>query len=119
MAAPKRIELTLDEQRQLKERLKESNLSTDDQQILLGLIDFNQWLQLSLQEKKVHLPPCPMQVRAHASCPPKQSEGSLSDFKQVNLERSLALLGRTISSDIQSCMLLYNFNPILSELSTL
>jgi hypothetical protein len=55
VAEPKRIELTLDEQRELKERLKRSNLSADDQQIFLGMIDFNHWLQFSLQEKKVNI----------------------------------------------------------------
>ncbi len=55
MSAPKRIELSLDEQKQLKERLKQSNLSVNDQQIFLGMIDFNHWLQFSLQEKKINI----------------------------------------------------------------
>lgn len=55
MAAPKRIELTIDEQNQLKERIKQSQLNADDQNILLGMIDFNQWLQFSLQEKKMSI----------------------------------------------------------------
>jgi hypothetical protein len=54
-SAPKQIDLSLDEQKQLKERLKQSNLSADDQQIFLGMIDFNHWLQFSLQEKKINI----------------------------------------------------------------
>lgn len=55
LSVPKRIELSLDEQKQLKERLKQSNLSADDQQIFLGMIDFNHCLQFSLQEKKINI----------------------------------------------------------------
>ncbi len=55
LSAPVRIELSIDEQNQLKERLKQSNLSAGDQQIFLGMIDFNHWLQFSLQEKKINI----------------------------------------------------------------
>lgn len=55
MEAPKRIELTLEEQNQLKERVRQSGLSADDQRILLGIMDFNNWLQFALQEKKINI----------------------------------------------------------------
>jgi hypothetical protein len=55
MKAPKRIELTLEEQNQLKERVRQSGLSVDDQCILLEIMDFNNWLQFALQEKKINI----------------------------------------------------------------
>lgn len=55
MGVPQCIELTLEAQRQLKNRVRQSGLSADDQRILLGIIDFNNWLQFALQEKKINI----------------------------------------------------------------
>jgi len=54
MERPKPIELTLEDRTGLIERIK-SNMSTDDTELLIGLIDFNLWLQFSLHEKSISI----------------------------------------------------------------
>ena len=54
MRNPKPIEMSKEEREALIERIK-SNMSTADADILLGLIDFNLWLQHSVEEKKISI----------------------------------------------------------------
>jgi len=51
--APKRIELNADEKSELIDRIKEDSLTTADHDLLIGLIEFNHWLQNALLDKKV------------------------------------------------------------------
>lgn len=50
---PKRIELNLNEQSELIARIKGSNLAIADCDLIIGLIEFNQWLQTALLNKNV------------------------------------------------------------------
>jgi hypothetical protein len=54
MHTPKPIEMSTEERKALIERIK-SNMSTADADILLGLIDFNLWLQHSVEEKNISI----------------------------------------------------------------
>lgn len=55
MKRPKLIELTLEDRTALIERIKNDSLTTNDIEILIGLMDFNLWLQFSLQEKSISI----------------------------------------------------------------
>lgn len=50
---PKRIELSADEKSELIDRIKENSLTPADHDLLIGLIEFNHWLQNALMDKKV------------------------------------------------------------------
>ncbi len=52
MAIPKQIELTIEERDAFRQRINESEFATTDKDIILGLLDFNNWLQMQLLEKK-------------------------------------------------------------------
>ena len=54
MKQPKPVELSLKDRTDLIERIKNS-MSAKDAELLTGLIDFNSWLQYSLEEKKVSI----------------------------------------------------------------
>ncbi len=54
MKKPKPIELSLEDRTALIERIK-SNMTAKDAEILTGIIDFNLWLQFSLEEKKISI----------------------------------------------------------------
>jgi len=54
MKRPKPIELSLEERKALIERIR-SNMTSEDAEILTGIIDFNSWLQYSLEEKKISI----------------------------------------------------------------
>lgn len=52
---PKPIEFSFKDREGLLERLKQSNMPTKDTELLTGLIEFNLWLQHSLEEKKISI----------------------------------------------------------------
>lgn len=52
---PKPIELSFKDREDLLERLKQSNLSDKDRDLMTGLVEFNLWLQYSLEEKKISI----------------------------------------------------------------
>ncbi len=54
MKRPKPIELSLEDRQKLIERIK-NNMTSEDAEILTGIIDFNSWLQYSLEEKKISI----------------------------------------------------------------
>lgn len=55
MSKPKKTNLTLDELEPLKSRVKQSNLSDNDMDLVLGLFDFNGWLQQKLLESRISI----------------------------------------------------------------
>ncbi len=55
MKQSKPIELTLEDRTGLIERIKNNTLTVNDAEILMGLMDFNLWLQFSLQEKTISI----------------------------------------------------------------
>ncbi len=55
MQKPKPIELSFKDREGLLERLKQSNMPAKDTELLTGLIEFNLWLQCSLEEKKISI----------------------------------------------------------------
>lgn len=55
MKKQKLVELSSKEQDDLIERIKIANLPDGDKEILTGLIEFNNWLQFSLQEKSMSI----------------------------------------------------------------
>lgn len=50
----KSIELSLEDRQKLIERIK-NNMTSEDAEILTGIIDFNSWLQYSLEQKKISI----------------------------------------------------------------
>lgn len=52
---PIRIELSLKDQQALLERIKTRTTTEEDADILKGLLDFNRWLQYSLEEKNISI----------------------------------------------------------------
>ncbi len=54
-AEPIRIELSLKDQEALLERMKTGTTTEADADILKGLLDFNRWLQYSLEEKNISI----------------------------------------------------------------
>ncbi len=54
MKRPKPIELSLEDRQKLIERIK-NNMTSEDAEILTGIIDFNSWLQYSLEQKKISI----------------------------------------------------------------
>ena len=48
-----KIELTLEQEEELKQRIESNNLSEHDKKIIIGLIAFNRWLQVSLSNAKI------------------------------------------------------------------
>tara|TARA_R110002110_G_scaffold119309_1_gene293698 strand:+ start:4829 stop:5014 length:186 start_codon:yes stop_codon:yes gene_type:complete len=55
-AAPERIELTQTKKAELISRIKSNHLTEDDSNVLVGLIEFNCWLQKCIVEKKYFHP---------------------------------------------------------------
>jgi hypothetical protein len=55
MRKPKPIELSFKDREDLLERLKQSNFPEKDREIFTGLVEFNLWLQHSLEEKKISI----------------------------------------------------------------
>jgi transposase len=55
MKEPVRIELSLKDQEALLERIKTRTTTDKDAEILKGLIDFNSWLQYSLEQKNISI----------------------------------------------------------------
>lgn len=55
MKRPKPVELSLEERTGLIERVKNKTLTDNDAELIVGLIDFNMWLQHSLQEKSISI----------------------------------------------------------------
>jgi transposase len=53
MQKPKPIEFSFKDREGLLERLKQSNMPAKDRELLTGLIEFNLWLQHSVEEKKI------------------------------------------------------------------
>ncbi len=54
-AAPERIELTQAEKAELISRIKSNSLTEDDSDMLIGLIEFNHWLQIQIIEKNISI----------------------------------------------------------------
>lgn len=54
-ASPKRIELPQAEKTELIFRIKSNQLTEDDSDILVGLIEFNCWLQTRIVEKNISI----------------------------------------------------------------
>ena len=48
-----KIELTWEQEEELKQRIESNNLSEHDKKIIIGLIAFNRWLQVSLSNAKI------------------------------------------------------------------
>ena len=55
MATPKKINLTYDQVKALKQSIINSNLNDSDKDLIHGLIDFNGWLQQQLLEKRISI----------------------------------------------------------------
>lgn len=55
MTEPQHIELSQEEVHGLMDRIKASNLSLEDQELVLQLFQFNTWLQSMLQEAKISM----------------------------------------------------------------
>jgi transposase len=55
MKQPKIIEISIDDKDSLVERIKHNLLIDGDHEILTSLIEFNTWLQFSLQEKSISI----------------------------------------------------------------
>ena len=55
MKKPKLVVLSSKDQDSLIERIKTANLPDNDKEILTGLIEFNNWLQFSVQEKSISI----------------------------------------------------------------
>ena len=54
MKQHKCIKLSSEERKDFIERIK-TNLSASDAELVIGMIDFNEWLQLSVQEKNISI----------------------------------------------------------------
>ena len=52
---PEKVDLTYDQIQELKTSVHDSNLKDEDKTLLVGLIDFNSWLQQQLLEKKISI----------------------------------------------------------------
>lgn len=52
-STPKRIELNSKEQSALIERVNISNLAPEDRDLIVGLIEFNHWLQVAIADKNI------------------------------------------------------------------
>lgn len=55
MATPKQIELTIEERDSFRQRINDSDIASNDKDIILGLLDFNNWLQMQLLEKRISI----------------------------------------------------------------
>jgi len=55
MKKPKLVELSAKDRDGLIERIQTDNLTNSDKEIITGLIEFNGWLQFSLQEKNISI----------------------------------------------------------------
>jgi len=55
MATPKQIELIIEERDSFRQRINDSDIASNDKDIILGLLDFNNWLQMQLLEKRISI----------------------------------------------------------------
>jgi len=55
MGKPKLIQLNSEDQDGLIQRIQADNLTSNDKEILTDLIEFNHWIQFSLQEKSISI----------------------------------------------------------------
>lgn len=81
MKQPKQIELTMEERTALIERIKNNALTAGDAEILTGIIDFNLWLQHSIQEKNISINKL---KRAFGSNSEKRSKGKKNKSSKGN-----------------------------------
>ena len=51
----KKIEISVEQEEELKQRISASNLSEADREVMVNLLEFSSWMQSSLMEAKLSI----------------------------------------------------------------